>query len=59
MFDDTYLHEVKNNTNETRVILFLDIIRNELFYPIRLINNSVFNLIEKSEQVQIMKRNIE
>lgn len=27
MFDDTYLHSVENNTNEPRVVLFLDIKR--------------------------------
>ena len=27
LFDDTYIHHVENNTNETRVILFLDIRR--------------------------------
>jgi beta-hydroxylase len=28
MFDDTFLHSVENNTDETRVVLFLDIKRN-------------------------------
>jgi beta-hydroxylase len=27
LFDDTYIHRVENNTNETRVVLFLDIRR--------------------------------
>jgi aspartyl/asparaginyl beta-hydroxylase (cupin superfamily) len=27
LFDDTYTHHVENNTNETRVVLFLDICR--------------------------------
>ena len=27
LFDDTYIHHVENNTNEIRVVLFLDICR--------------------------------
>ena len=58
MFDDTYIHEVKNNTNEIRVVLFLDIIRNDLFFPLNKLNNILFNLISKSKQIKIMQNNI-
>jgi len=40
IFDDTYNHEVYNNTNERRIVLFIDIER-PLNYPLNKINNSI------------------
>jgi aspartyl/asparaginyl beta-hydroxylase (cupin superfamily) len=60
MFDDMYLHYVKNDTNMTRVVLYLDIKRqshpvingiNEI--GIFLIENSIlFNLFLKNQHNQ-------
>jgi beta-hydroxylase len=40
VFDDTYKHEVYNNTNERRIVLFIDIER-PLNYPLNKINNTL------------------
>ena len=40
IFDDTYVHSVYNNTNETRIILFLDIER-PLIFPLNHINGMI------------------
>ena len=58
MFDDTYTHEVFNNTDEIRIILFLDIIRNNLPLPVKYINNFVFKFIKNSKEINKMKKNI-
>jgi beta-hydroxylase len=60
VFDDTYIHSVINNTNESRIILFLDIER-PLISPIKEINRSmcknisIFNFVkyvnDKSEKI--------
>jgi beta-hydroxylase len=34
MFDDTIIHSVENNSNEPRIILFLDIERPQVFKPL-------------------------
>lgn len=47
IFDDTYEHEVWNNTNETRVVLLLDVIR-PFKFPLSLINNAIVKLIGNS-----------
>lgn len=46
MFDDTYMHSVKNNTNETRVVLFLDIKKNFNNLFLDTLNNILFMLSE-------------
>jgi beta-hydroxylase len=42
VFDDTYTHSVFNNTNETRIILFMDIVR-PMIFPLNKINNMLIN----------------
>lgn len=42
LFDDTYEHEVKNDTNEIRIVLFADIVR-PLTIPFSWINNTITN----------------
>jgi aspartyl/asparaginyl beta-hydroxylase (cupin superfamily) len=46
-FDDTYFHEVWNDTDETRVVLFMDVVR-PLRFPANLINAAVIGLIKHS-----------
>lgn len=56
MFDDTYEHEVWNETDGVRVVLFLDVMR-PMRFPGGLVNRLVFNLIRLSPYVQRARRN--
>ena len=56
IFDDTYQHEVWNDTNEERVVLFLDIER-PLYWPLSWINKFLLWAISKSPFVQDAKKN--
>lgn len=58
IFDDTYYHEVWNDTDDYRVVLFLDIAR-PLKFPLSLVNWTVNNLIAISPIVQVAKGNQE
>lgn len=60
LFDDTYMHEVENNSDEMRIILFMDILRpipKPFQYVHEWINShanfssSIYNLNKKAEQV--------
>jgi ornithine lipid ester-linked acyl 2-hydroxylase len=56
VFDDTYKHQVENNTDGMRVVLFLDILR-PLSFPGSIINKFVLQLIRRSPFVQDARRN--
>jgi len=56
LFDDTYEHEVWNDTDGVRVVLFLDVMR-PMRFPGALVNRLVFNLIRLSPYVQRARRN--
>jgi len=56
VFDDTYKHQVQNNTDGTRVILFLDVLR-PLRFPGSIINKIVLQLIRMSPFIQDARRN--
>ncbi|NBP13565.1 aspartyl/asparaginyl beta-hydroxylase domain-containing protein [bacterium] len=49
MFDDTYLHYVENNTNEERVVLFLDIRRNFDNWFVNLVNSCLLYFIKSND----------
>ncbi len=51
MFDDTYEHEVWNDTPGTRVVLFLDVVR-PLRFPANLLNWLVLQMIAHSPYIQ-------
>jgi aspartyl/asparaginyl beta-hydroxylase (cupin superfamily) len=51
VFDDTYLHEVWNDTEEERVVLFVDFAR-PLPFPVSLLNEAVIWLASRSAFVQ-------
>ena len=51
VFDDTYKHRVENNTDGTRVVLFLDIIR-PMRFPGSWLNRFVIRLIRMSPFIQ-------
>lgn len=56
VFDDTYEHEVWNNTSEVRVVLLIDVIR-PFKSPLALINNKIINLIGNSSYVKEAMKN--
>ncbi len=58
IFDDTFNHEVWNDTDETRVVLFLDVLR-PLPFPESLINRLILKAIAYSPFVLDAKRNQE
>jgi aspartyl/asparaginyl beta-hydroxylase (cupin superfamily) len=58
VFDDTFNHEVWNDTDETRVVLFVDVMR-PLPFPESLINWLIVKLIGFSPFVLDAKRNQE
>jgi beta-hydroxylase len=58
MFDDTFNHEVWNDTDETRVVLFVDVLR-PLPFPESAINSAIIKAIGYSPFVLDAKRNQE
>ncbi len=46
MFDDTYVHEVKNETKETRVAVLLDIRRNDFPFFLRIYDYIFYKIIQ-------------
>jgi ornithine lipid ester-linked acyl 2-hydroxylase len=57
VFDDTYVHEVYNNTDDDRVILLLDFDRPMTFIG-RFINSAFLNLMKLTAYYQEPKRNL-
>jgi beta-hydroxylase len=58
LFDDTHDHEVWNDTDETRVVLFLDVVR-PFHPPVNVLNKLIIALIGYSPFVQNAKANQE
>lgn len=58
MFDDTFPHEAWNNTDDIRVILFVDFLR-PMGFPLSLINKILLKLIAISPYIQTAKKNFE
>jgi hypothetical protein len=58
IFDDTFNHEVWNDTDETRVVLFVDVLR-PLPFPESAINRAIIKAISYSPFVLDAKRNQE
>jgi beta-hydroxylase len=56
VFDDTYKHQVHNDTDETRVVLFLDIIR-PMRFPGSLLNRLILQGIRFSPFIRDAVRN--
>jgi ornithine lipid ester-linked acyl 2-hydroxylase len=55
LFDDTYEHEVWNDTDDERVVLFLDVVR-PLRFPMNVVNWIVITAIARSPFIQDAKR---
>lgn len=51
LFDDTYLHEAWNLSDETRIVLFLDVIR-PLPFPLNVMNRVLFGMIARSPYIR-------
>jgi beta-hydroxylase len=51
VFDDTYMHEVWNETDEERVVLFVDFTR-PLPFPVSVLNEGVIHLLSRSRLIQ-------
>lgn len=51
LFDDTYRHEVWNNSEKRRVVLFLDILR-DLPGPLDKLNRLLFTLLQRSKKLK-------
>ncbi len=58
IFDDTYPHAAWNDTDEIRVVLFLDIVR-PLQFPWSAINSVLIELVARSPFVQAGKKRLE
>jgi len=56
VFDDSHNHEVWNDTDGVRVVLFLDVVR-PLRFPANLLNKLVLTLIKYSPFVQAARKN--
>jgi ornithine lipid ester-linked acyl 2-hydroxylase len=56
MFDDTYQHEVWNETNQVRVVLFMDVVR-PLKRPYDVFNELVMQAVKRTAYVQDARRN--
>ena len=56
IFDDTYKHQVENDTDGVRVVLFIDVMR-PLKFPGSLLNRAVLALIRLSPFIQDARRN--
>lgn len=58
LFDDTYLHYVENNTDEERVILFLDIVKEYKNPIINYINKSLMYILRNNKTVVEVVNNV-
>lgn len=56
MFDDTFPHEAWNDTDDIRVILFVDFIR-PMRFPFSWLNQLMIQLIARSPYIQSAKKN--
>lgn len=51
LFDDMYIHHVENNTDEKRVVLFLDIQRDFKSVIVNMINNFMIRMIKTNDEL--------
>ena len=56
VFDDTYPHEVWNDTEGLRAVLFLDVVR-PLRFPVNVLNDAIIAAVSRTPYVQDAKRN--
>jgi len=58
VFDDTYPHEVWNDTDEERVVLFVDFAR-PVRFPLSVLNEAVIRLFSRSGYIQEIVENVQ
>ncbi len=58
VFDDTYPHEVWNDTDEERVVLFVDFAR-PVRFPVSVLNEAVIRLFSRSGYIQEIVENVQ
>jgi ornithine lipid ester-linked acyl 2-hydroxylase len=58
LFDETFEHEVRNESDSNRVVLYLDIYR-KLPFPLNILNKLVFTLLESSPFIRNIFRSYE
>jgi beta-hydroxylase len=51
IFDDTYEHEVWNDSNAVRVVLIIDVVR-PMYFPFSMINHFLIQLISRTPLIQ-------
>lgn len=57
MFDDNYLHEAMNGSNETRVILFLDVARKMPWYA-NIVNKIMLWVAMNDSSIKTLRKNV-
>ena len=57
MFDDMYLHQVVNKSNHRRIVLFLDIRRQNLPFLFNIINDVICKLIDSNVLYEMLQKN--
>ena len=56
LFDDTFLHEAANESNQVRVVLFLDVAR-KMVWPLALLNRFFLWIAHKDKSVREIRAN--
>ena len=56
LFDDTFLHDAANETDQVRVVLFLDVAR-KMPWPLSLLNRLFLWIAHKDKSVREIRRN--
>ena len=56
LFDDTFLHEAANETDQVRVVLFLDVAR-RMVWPLALLNRFFLWIAHQDKSVKEIRRN--
>lgn len=56
LFDDTFLHEAANETDQVRVVLFLDVAR-KMVWPLALLNRLFLWIAHQDKSVKEIRRN--
>ena len=56
LFDDTFLHEAANESDQVRVVLFLDVAR-KMPWPLRLLNRLFLEIAHQTDAVKQVREN--
>src|ERR1700761_2814435 len=56
LFDDTFLHEAANESDQVRVVLFLDVAR-KMPWPLRLLNRMFLGIAHQTDAVKQVREN--